>query len=235
VSTRRAELEDQATRSAMSTQKQITANQKNAGQSTGPKTAGGKAAVALNALKHGLLAREVVLPTDGAGERAAFDEFADDVRDAFQPVGQLEDILVDKIVAGLWRLRRVTRVEAGLFAYRLYEGAVGRSSEEALQVSRNETWREDLVRRHLPALDRGAVENPALLGEALTAVRQVERRRDGPTPSLGRAFVADEGTFTTLTRYEAAIERGVYRALHELERLQRTRKGETVPPPSAGV
>jgi len=49
----------------MSTQKQITANQKNAGQSTGPKTAGGKEAVALNALKHGLLAREVVLPTDG--------------------------------------------------------------------------------------------------------------------------------------------------------------------------
>src|SRR6266478_3287046 len=101
----------------MSSQKQIVANQSNAQQSTGPRTPRGKAAAALNALKHGLLSREVLLPTDGERERAVFDGFANGVRDTFEAVGDLENILVDKIIAGLWRLRRVTRVEAGLFAY----------------------------------------------------------------------------------------------------------------------
>ena len=36
-----------------------------------------------------------------------------------------------------------------------------------------------------------------------------------------------------LSRYEASIERGLYRALHELERLQRLRAGDAVPPPEA--
>jgi hypothetical protein len=32
-------------------------------------------------------------------------------------------------------------------------------------------------------------------------------------------------------RYEANLERQLYRALNQLERLQRLRKGESVPPP----
>ena len=40
-------------------------------------------------------------------------------------------------------------------------------------------------------------------------------------------------TFSSLTRYETAIERGVTNALHELQRLQAARKGELVPLPLA--
>ena len=40
-------------------------------------------------------------------------------------------------------------------------------------------------------------------------------------------------SFDTLMRYESAIERGVFKALHELERRRRTRAGENVPPPLA--
>jgi hypothetical protein len=36
----------------------------------------------------------------------------------------------------------------------------------------------------------------------------------------------------TFGRYETSFENGLYRALHELERLQRLRCGERVPPPS---
>ena len=36
---------------------------------------------------------------------------------------------------------------------------------------------------------------------------------------------------TKLSRYEAAIERSLYRARHELERLQAARKGASVTPP----
>ena len=34
-----------------------------------------------------------------------------------------------------------------------------------------------------------------------------------------------------LSRYEATIERSLYKALHELQRLQAARRGNTVPPP----
>ncbi len=46
--------------------KQLAANQRNAKLSTGPKTAEGKEAVKYNALKHGLLAKEVLLPGEDA-------------------------------------------------------------------------------------------------------------------------------------------------------------------------
>lgn len=57
----------------------------------------------------------------------------------------------------------------------------------------------------------------------------------GPgTPS--QAWVSDcvhAECFTKLSRYEAAIERSFYRALHELQRLQAVRRGQHVPAPVA--
>ncbi|MCX6899318.1 MAG: hypothetical protein NT105_11495 [Verrucomicrobia bacterium] len=38
-------------------------------------------------------------------------------------------------------------------------------------------------------------------------------------------------TLDKILRYETTLERQLYRAMHELERLQRMRKGENVPPP----
>ena len=46
----------------MTSEKQAQANRRNALKSTGPKTPEGKAAVRLNANKHGLRSREVLLP-----------------------------------------------------------------------------------------------------------------------------------------------------------------------------
>jgi hypothetical protein len=45
----------------MASQKQLEANRANAKQSTGPKTAQGKSRSSLNALKHGLSARDIVV------------------------------------------------------------------------------------------------------------------------------------------------------------------------------
>jgi hypothetical protein len=49
----------------------IAANRANAAKSTGPVTPAGKAAVAKNTLKHGLLSTEIVLSLPGAPERRA--------------------------------------------------------------------------------------------------------------------------------------------------------------------
>ncbi len=58
--------------------------------------------------------------------------------------------------------------------------------------------------------------------------------QDADTIILGRTFVRDAdkaNAFSKLSRYETAIERQFYRALHELERLQRARRGGNVPAP----
>jgi len=51
--------------------------------------------------------------------------------------------------------------------------------------------------------------------------------------SLFVEHIVDPDSVSTLSRYEAAIERGLFRALHELERLQTRRLGGNVPPPAA--
>ena len=43
----------------------------------------------------------------------------------------------------------------------------------------------------------------------------------------------DGDTLSKLSRYEATIERGLYKALRELQRLQAERRGQDVPPPAA--
>ena len=47
---------------------------------------------------------------------------------------------------------------------------------------------------------------------------------------LSRSLPSKEAVDKIL-RYETAIERQLYRAIHELERVQRRRQGEFVPPP----
>src|SRR4028118_515001 len=112
----------------MASDKQIQANRRNAQRSTGPKTPEGKDAVRLNATKHGLRSQEVLLPGDD-GE--ALKELDENLRAELQPVGELENLLVDGIVAAHWRLRRLRRVEAGIFAWQLYEELAERAQQEA--------------------------------------------------------------------------------------------------------
>jgi hypothetical protein len=97
------------------TDKQIAANRRNAARSTGPKTPKGKAIASRNALKHGLLAREIVIDTgEGAESRGEFEAVLTDLHAQFDPQGPLEEMLVEKIAVAYWRLRRAHRYEAGL-------------------------------------------------------------------------------------------------------------------------
>ena len=97
----------------MTSDRQAEANRQNADKSTGPRAPEGKAAVRLNALKHGLLSQEVLLPDEN---EEALQELGERLRSELQPVGELENLLVDRILSLIWRLRRLGRVEAGIFA-----------------------------------------------------------------------------------------------------------------------
>src|SRR5438445_12330143 len=92
-----------------SSERRIASNRQNAKNSTGPKTAAGKAKSKLNALKHGLRAEQVVLPNE---DPKAFEAECAAWAADWQPKSHTRAILVERAAAASWRLRRCVRVEA---------------------------------------------------------------------------------------------------------------------------
>ena len=102
----------------MATKAQIKANRENAKKSTGPRTEEGKARVSLNALKHGLLAQDAVLPEEDPAE---FDRQLRDLERDLRPENSLEFELVRQIADAQWRMRRLVRIETGFLSAALDE------------------------------------------------------------------------------------------------------------------
>lgn len=134
-------------------------------RSGGPKTRQGKENSKHNALKHGILSKVIVLKGES---RPEFNSLLNGLRNDLEPEGTLEELLVDKLAATIWRLRRLMIVD----------GQKTQKGPEFLQFS-----------------DFGLVPNPI-----------------------------------DLLRYESNLERTFDRTLIQLERLQRIRKGQPVPP-----
>ncbi len=93
----------------MATNAQINANRKNAKQSTGPRTPEGKQRSSKNALKHGLLALDSVIPGE---DPADFDRHLTLYEDTYNPRNCVERELVLQIADSAWRMRRLSRIEA---------------------------------------------------------------------------------------------------------------------------
>jgi hypothetical protein len=153
---------------AMTSERQVEANRQNARKSTGPRTPAGKTVVALNGLRHGLLSRESLVKGESEADLVAFGKR---LRIQLAPMGELELLLVDRVISTAWRLRRLVAIETLLF-------------------------------------DR-------------------ESKPDHAFNNYGREKMS------VLSRYEVTLERSLYKALHELQRLQAARDGQTVPPPEA--
>src|SRR5690349_20644312 len=115
----------------MTSDKKISANQRNATKSTGQKTARGRALARLNAAKHGLYSDTRLLPGE---DRRLYRKLAVDIMDFFRPIGPVEETLTDQILSEIWRLKRYERAERSLFE-RFHEG-------RALTVLRGFTDRE---------------------------------------------------------------------------------------------
>src|SRR4029077_20318553 len=99
----------------------------NALHSTGPNTPEGKAVVRLNAIRHGLLARDVILPGEDAD---AFEDLLNQVRADLSPVGPIEELLADRVVNAMWRLRRLGRAETALFDWRVRAVKAGELADQ---------------------------------------------------------------------------------------------------------
>ena len=93
--------------------KQILANRKN-GKLGGPKTKAGKLRVSQNAIKHALLAQEVVIEVgDGVENKHDFDLMFSELIEHYAPQGPIEKNLVEKVAINQWRYRRFIRAENG--------------------------------------------------------------------------------------------------------------------------
>ena len=95
----------------MATAAQTRANQQNAQHSTGPRTGEGKQRSSQNALKHGLRAKEPLIPGEDPDE---FDRHSAEHIFQLHPDGILEENLVDQLIDLSWRLKRCGRLEAAM-------------------------------------------------------------------------------------------------------------------------
>ena len=96
----------------MTSLRQIEANRRNARLSTGPVTDEGKRRSRQNAVRHGLTAETVIDALEDAQDYAAF-EMA--VTADYEAQSAVERELVLRLASLLWRLRRATAIESGLF------------------------------------------------------------------------------------------------------------------------
>ena len=85
--------------------KRVLANRRNAQKSTGPRTPEGKARSKRNALKHGLLAKEIFLACRFNPEaRNEFETLLSQLQEAYAPANDPEAKLVERmaVVGGAW-------------------------------------------------------------------------------------------------------------------------------------
>src|SRR5438874_5184223 len=95
--------------------RKIEANRKNASKSSLFR----KQTVATNAMKHGFLSRVAVIKDrDGGESQDEFDQLHTKLRANLQPVGCMEDLLVERIAVSHWRKRRLLRYENGMISDR---------------------------------------------------------------------------------------------------------------------
>jgi hypothetical protein len=99
---------------------QYAANRLNAEKSKGPASPQGKARSSMNALRHGLTARVVVLPDEDMDAYRAFSKEIVDSLDAQTPV---ERQFAQTVADNQWRINRIRSIEDGMLGMGHFEAA----------------------------------------------------------------------------------------------------------------
>jgi hypothetical protein len=96
----------------MSSLRKVLASRANGARSNGPSTPLGKQRSSQNALRHGLLARCVVLENES---RESFETLLGQHLDRFQPADGVEFGMIEEMVSSYWRMRRAWALETRMF------------------------------------------------------------------------------------------------------------------------
>ena len=100
----------------MSTEAQVNANRLNAQKSTGPTSPEGKARSALNALKSGIDAWSTIICGEDPAE---LETLTEQFLQHYSPADPVQLSLVDTLISTEWIQRRLRRIEAQLWNYRV--------------------------------------------------------------------------------------------------------------------
>src|ERR1019366_2525361 len=108
--------------SHMSTLRQIEANRRNAQKSTGPASVTGKAVSSMNAIRTGIHAKSLILPTE---KLADLEELIEEYYRHHQPASPEARLLVDDLITCEWTLRRLGAAETQAWKYQERESWTG--------------------------------------------------------------------------------------------------------------
>jgi hypothetical protein len=93
----------------MTSDRKRESNQENSRLSTGPRDT---SQTRFNAVNHGILSSEVLIRNGlGKEDRNLFEAIRAQLIDDLQPVGEIEEFLIEKIVINMWRSRRLMTYE----------------------------------------------------------------------------------------------------------------------------
>jgi len=208
--------------------RQIEANRRNALKSTGPKTVAGKKVSRRNAVRHGLTAETVLSALEDAEDYKAFEAAITADYDAQSAV---ERELILRLASILWRLRRATTMETGLFELQAQQLHNYRRNRQLLshsgEVMPTMFRRTESANGDAPSVS--AVSNIEMLSDT-------GMKADATAVEFARCFLrlANLPNFALdrLNRYEATLWRQGGRILHALERLDRRKPQERRHPAS---
>jgi hypothetical protein len=212
----------------MTSFRQIEANRRNARKSTGPITREGKQRSRCNAVRHGLTAETVIGALEDAEDYEAFE--ATIIAD-YDAQSAVERELVLRLASLLWRLRRATTMETGLFEIQADHLREYRKARQVRPASRDFVYAV-FGRAESISNDR----NPASCSviTETEASPSPETYPVGPTvdltAELARCFLglANLSNFALdrLSRYEATLWRQAGRILYALDTLDRRKPQE---------
>ncbi len=116
----------------MRSEKQIEASRRNGAKSRGPATPAGKRKSSANALRHGLLAKHLLLPNEAAG---VFEAYLQQLIARMRPVDTAELALVEEMAINHWRLRRSIAIETRLSRNAMEQCAEGQTGAGPLAAA----------------------------------------------------------------------------------------------------
>src|SRR6516165_1250011 len=206
----------------MTSYRQIEANRRNTLKSTVPKTEAGKQASRCNALQRRLTAETVIGALEDAEDYKAFEAAITADYDAQSAV---ERELVLRLASVLWRLRRTTTMETGLFEIQAEHLRDCRQNRQLLSDSRDVIH---TVFRRADSLDAHAVSHSAVT--KIETVPNSGENADAPNVEFARCFLRLANlpnlALDRLSRYEATLWRQAGQILFALDALDRRKPQE---------
>jgi hypothetical protein len=204
----------------MTSFRQTEANRRNARKSTGPITPEGKQRSRCNAIRHGLTAETVIGALEDAEDYQAFE--ATIVAD-YDAQSAVERELVLRLASLLWRLRRATTIETGLFEIQANHLREFRQARQIFPATREVVYAM-FGQANPISHDR----DPA--AHDITTQKEALTRSETTIVELTRCFLrlANLPNFALdrLSRYEATLWRQVGRVLYALDALDRRKPQE---------